>query len=329
MDWREGRRLAEGRRLLVRSDGKPETGLGHLMRTLALAEAWSAEGGSVTFLCAAGAEHLVGRAGPGMDVIRLDGVEPGSVEDVRATIEAAESVSAMWVALDGYSLGPVAVGLEGPEAPRVLLFDDNGEHVGVPADLVLNQNVGASPTAPGERYPGGRVIAGPSFALLREEFLAWRDWERSISEVASRVLVIIGGTDPEGVGGVVADELAAMGIEADVAQGVSDMAALMAEIDMAVAAAGSTVYELAFMQTPAVVLQTAENQDVVVHGLRREGLYAVLGSWGDVDGADVARAVSSLLGDVTERRRQAAAGRALIDGAGGARVVAEMVGGPS
>jgi UDP-2,4-diacetamido-2,4,6-trideoxy-beta-L-altropyranose hydrolase len=105
---------------------------------------------------------------------------------------------------------------------------------------------------------------------------------------------------------------------------VEDMPRWMAWADMAISAGGSTVWEMAFMGLPNLVLVLADNQFPIAGRLGQEGISGNLG-WADsISPAQISAAAGSLALASEKRREMAEKGRGLVDGLGGSRVAAEM-----
>src|SRR5580704_8771983 len=88
--------------LLVRADAGLQMGTGHVLRCLALAEAWQHGGGKAIFAIAqstAAVATLLRSKQVGIVSIHA---RPGSSEDARNTIEAARACGADWLVVDGY-----------------------------------------------------------------------------------------------------------------------------------------------------------------------------------------------------------------------------------
>src|SRR5581483_11389078 len=99
------------------------------------------------------------------------------------------------------------------------------------------------------------------------------------------------------------------------------MPGLMGWADLAVAAGGTTAWELAFMGVPAALLVLADNQRPVVAALAEAGAAEPLNGWG----AEAwARALGLLLRDPGRRAALAARAQALADGRGAERVAAVL-----
>src|SRR3989442_1358618 len=67
------------------------------------------------------------------------------------------------------------------------------------ADVVVNQNISAKESLYTSREKYTRLCLGLDYVLLRREFKVWRDWKREIAPVAKKILVTMGGSDPENV----------------------------------------------------------------------------------------------------------------------------------
>jgi N-acetylglutamate synthase-like GNAT family acetyltransferase len=104
-----------------------------------------------------------------------------------------------------------------------------------------------------------------------------------------------------------------------------DMAELMEWADVAVSAAGSTCWEMAFLGLPALLLVTAENQEPVAAGVGAAGAAIDLGWHHTVSPVGLARALSALCRDPVLRAAQSRAGQRLVDGRGADRVVDAML----
>ena len=340
--------------LVIRADASVDIGTGHIMRCLALAQAWQEAGGDAVFAMAMDAPSIEKRlAEEGFEVERV-AAEPGSSEDAAAAARLAQEGGASWVVVDGYHFGYDYQRALKDAGLRVLFVDDNGHAGRYCADIVLNQNIHADESMYAKRAPETRLLLGTRYVLLRKEFRAWREWKREIPEVARKVLVTLGGSDPDNVtlkviealglvqgndleAVVVAggsnphyDELCAAAADSPasirVQRNVADMAELMAWADVAVSAAGSTCWELAFMGLPAALVTVAENQRQVAEGMQEEGAALNLGSHESISRADLRDRLAELLESADTRRSMSARGRGLVDGEGAHRVVRAMRG---
>jgi UDP-2,4-diacetamido-2,4,6-trideoxy-beta-L-altropyranose hydrolase len=341
-------------KLLIRADAGPQIGAGHLMRCLALAQAWQDSGGDCLFASAPMNSALQERlAAEGFGRTQID-APPGSDADARATIEAARQHNAGTVVLDGYGFDAGFQEKIKLAGFRLLVLDDYGHARHYWADWILNQNLRATPEMYRNREAGGRLLLGSQYVLLRREFRKWRDWVRDGRGVARNILVSLGGSDPanatprvlqalrtlareswEGVviAGPANPNRAAIeatsakcGLPAQVVQNPDDLPSIMARADLAVSGAGATCWELAFMGVPAVLLVLADNQKVVAEPLAAAGAAWNLGALETATPAIIGRALQSMMIDTSARQEMSRRGRALIDGEGCARVLMRLTG---
>jgi UDP-2,4-diacetamido-2,4,6-trideoxy-beta-L-altropyranose hydrolase len=344
--------MTDGRTLLVRCDAGVAIGTGHAMRCLALAQAWQDAGGRAVFAMAEATPAVEERLHrESMGVARLK-AEPGSAVDAKETIALARGKQASWVVVDGYGFGAdYQTGLKGAGL-KVLFVDDNGHAGQYSADLVLNQNAYAKEELYRSREHATKILLGPRYSLLRREFAAWRGWKRGIPVIGRKVLVTMGGSDPDNFTEKVVDGLRAITGERiqirvlaggsnphaasldrltgeensiQVIRDATDMPAQMSWAELAVAGAGSTCLEMCFMGLPALLIDLAENQTPIANELARRGTAYHLGSSKTVTPGLVEAETRRVLGSVAERRAMSQRGRELVDGAGAERVVRELL----
>lgn len=339
-------------KLLVRVDASIKIGTGHLMRCMALAQAWQNVGGQAVFAIATQATPIEDRlVSEGMDVVHLS-VEPGSAEDARKTASLARQLGGTWVVMDGYHFGAEYQRIIKNCGLRLLFIDDYGHAQHYWADIVLNQNIYAHEGLYPNRSPDTQLLLGTRYALLRREFYQWKGSTQKISEVAQKVLVTLGGSDPDNVTLKVIQGLQrvdVLGLEAVVVVGgsnphyeqlqavvemsqlpislernVTNMPELMAWADVAISAGGSTTWELAFMGLPSLILVLADNQRAIAKKLGEMGVAVNLGWHTNVSGAEIAQPMKQLLVSSGIRAEMSRQGQELIDGEGTARVLMHL-----
>jgi RimJ/RimL family protein N-acetyltransferase len=98
----------------------------------------------------------------------------------------------------------------------------------------------------------------------------------------------------------------------------------MADADIAVAAAGSTCWELCRMGLPAVLVSMADNQRPVAQHLAAGGAAVDAGWWRDLSAKQVSDYVLALALDPGKLRSMSAQASALVDGRGAHRVITAM-----
>lgn len=344
--------------LVLRADADNRIGAGHIMRCLALAQEWQRQGGNAIFV-----GHIT--AGPlrmrlenaGFRVHELIVLHPDPLD--MATFlpwlrEHRRFVS--WVVLDGYHFTPSYQQAIQAEGIPLLVIDDFAHLPIYYTDILLNPNAYAG-TMSYPAIPGTRILQGGRFALLRPEFqLALGRTgdgnEGKYSRQGRRILVTMGGSDPDNVTAQVIDSLVAMGrtdLEVKIIIGplhphrqllekrlqglpfptqalfaVTDMVSLMNWADLAISAAGSTCWELAALGVPMAVTILADNQERVATSLHFHGAALNLGWFHDWHPHTVVEPIQALLTDRKRRCQMGERGRNLVDGMGCSRIITEM-----
>lgn len=338
--------------LLVRADATVTSGTGHVMRCLALAQAWQHAGGDVLFAMAqftpAIGERLQSEQ---LKIVAIEAVA-GSADDIRQTIAAAVSHNAEWLVLDGYQFNANYVS-ELQNVRPLLVLDDNGEIEFYSAELVLNQNVHARAEMYLQRAPRTRLLLGPSYTLLRKEFTAYRNWARKVSAPGKRVLLTMGGSDPKDltpgilaalcdlpiadlqirvvVGGsaenrsVVAEKAEGFSGRVEVLSNVGNIAELMAWADVAITGAGTTCWEMCLLGLPAILVVVAENQRFIAEHLATLGAAINAGPAESLDCSFLAQITAQLLENADRRFKMSQSARQLVDGMGSERVRAALL----
>jgi len=348
--------LSEVPILLIRADASVRIGTGHIMRMIALAQAWRASGGKAVFYCAEIPRALEKRLREqDFSLERIAG-EPGTRGDrdaMCAAVAEFRSGHPPVVALDGYHFSAdFQLSLKGVGC-RLLCVDDCASIGSYHADFVLDQNIAASERLYSRRDAGTRLLLGPRFALIRQEFLKYQSWERAIPDKAQKLLVTLGGSDADNVTMKVIDFLKESRIEAKVVVGGSnphlqslrrmaqsatneqtrieivvnppDMPDLMAWADYAVSGGGSTSWELALTGLPPLFVILAENQRLNTRELERRGYGLCLGEHPHFDQSVFRRLLDNLAEDRNLRFHFSSRGRSIVDGFGAARVAQHLL----
>jgi UDP-2,4-diacetamido-2,4,6-trideoxy-beta-L-altropyranose hydrolase len=321
------------------------------MRCLALAQSWQDAGGHAIFAMADCTPLLEERLRhEGFEIAHVS-VPAGSAADAAETARIGRKHGASWIVVDGYQFGAEYQASLKSRDLKVLFVDDNGHAEYYSADLVLNQNIHASESLYSNREASTRLLLGTQFAMLRREFVAWRNWGREIPSVARKCLLTMGGADPDNVTArVLRTILTEFDLEATVVVGynnphlpelrglskdcgkvqfianATNMPELIASADLAVAAAGTTSLEMCFLGLPAVLIVLAENQRAVAEELNRREAAVQLSEGANAMPGTLAECLASLLASPERRKTMSETGRKLVDGLGASRVVAQLQG---
>jgi UDP-2,4-diacetamido-2,4,6-trideoxy-beta-L-altropyranose hydrolase len=341
--------------LLIRADANTAIGSGHVMRCLALAQAWQEHGGMVTFVSANDLpDSLQTRLTDEKMQAHLLQEEPGSRADVTATINFASDISAETIVVDGYHFGADYQRWIKDAGFQLLFIDDNGHAQHYYADWVLNQNIHATEALYPNREPYTRLLLGTRYVLLRREFWPYRGWQREIPEIAQNVLVTMGGSDPDNVTLKVLEAItqlpeaailkvrAVIGgsnphmeslrdfaetstLELELLQDVNDMPAQMAWADVAISGGGSTSWEMALLGLPRLVIVTAANQLAIAQFLAARGAALNLGWHTSVTPLHIAAPLQRLLYSTSDRFSMSATNHDLVEGEGANRVATTLL----
>jgi UDP-2,4-diacetamido-2,4,6-trideoxy-beta-L-altropyranose hydrolase len=283
-------------RVIFRADGNSRIGLGHVVRSLALAHMLRGEFECV-FAIQSPTEELKDQILEVCDgIISLPPCLPSEerfVHELAAYISEEEIV-----VLDGYVFGTAYQQHVKSRNATLVCLDDIHAFPFV-ADAVINQAGGVNETLY-EVAPYTQLCIGPAYALLRPPFLAASQRERFLPEGDLRVLLNLGGADAENLTLKLAKELAAADNLkiVDIVVGAAyqhmsllqtwldenpeftlhrnltaeQMCHLMKQCAVAVTAASGVAYEFAAVGGLLFVLQTADNQEDLHRYLLTSGL---------------------------------------------------------
>src|SRR5208337_116367 len=109
--------------LVVRADATVTSGTGHVMRCLALAQAWQDAGGQAIFAMAEGTLAVAERLRNESFEVERPGVQVGSAADAEKTSQLALQRGATWVVVDGYKFNAEYHASLKSHGLKVLLID--------------------------------------------------------------------------------------------------------------------------------------------------------------------------------------------------------------
>jgi UDP-2,4-diacetamido-2,4,6-trideoxy-beta-L-altropyranose hydrolase len=325
--------------LYVRTDAAASTGVGHFMRCFALGQYWRDLDLNVTFIGRCPGELRGRLEQEGIGRLALDTPCPDP-RDLATTLDRIPG-GAITV-LDGYHFDENYQQQLSADH-RLMVIDDHGHLPGYAGSVLLNANLDARDV----RYlraPARRLL-GPGYALLRRELRAARSAARDVptADRATRVLVSCGGSDPLNLTLPILEALAHCAdppAEARVLVGPlnphrasleafartrswvallaapRDVAPHMLWAELAVAAAGTTTWELAVCGVPSILVAAADNQIPVARAMHRQGAALFAGDGRALDKEAFATLIENLIGDPERRRQLGATARALVDGDG-------------
>lgn len=345
---------------LFRADGNPAIGAGHVMRCLSIAGA--AKEPCMFVTADSCFSDMIVSKGHQVSVMHTDYLH---MEDELTQLSAllwAQQPSALFV--DSYYVTASYLSALQEACRHIsckLVYIDDILSFPYPCDILLNYNIYGPDKeqayksmyqAAKARLP--RFLLGPSYAPLRGEFQNLP--ERTVRPEARHVLVSTGGSDPEHI----ARNLAAYAIShpsslkqlkfhfiigamnGDLEQirqitasspniflhvNVNNMGELMRQSDLAVSAAGSTLYELCATQTPTITYVLADNQTPGAKSFERHGILRCAGDarkLGDKLPGRLMDEILRLAKDYGARAEIARRQKTVVDG-NGARNVVEAV----
>jgi UDP-2,4-diacetamido-2,4,6-trideoxy-beta-L-altropyranose hydrolase len=342
--------------LILRADASVAMGTGHVMRCLALAQAWQDEGGSCIFAMAETTPAVEQRLRAEKCEVSTVIATPASQQDAAQVLELAANHRATWLVVDGYQFDVAYQRVLKAARLQALVVDDVGRCGSYCADFVLDQNPNASEALYRNREASTRLLLGTRYVMMRREFTAWGKSKGETPHIAQRLLVTIGGSDPGGLTLRIIEarrEASLPGLATTVVVGGSNsrlaelrraagaspssiellcdppnMPELMAKSDLAVICAGGTMWELLYMGCPSLSYARDEVQGQITARLHSMGAICNLGGVDEFEESQLAAAIGDLAASSSRRGEMARIGQKIVDGKGPRRVTKELLGGP-
>lgn len=280
-------------------------GTGHVMRSLALAQAAQDQGLEIRLVGRVHVpwvrERLCAECIPLLELADAVPHEEDPANLLQQLAKTGFTPADSWVVLDGYHFTLACQLAVRNTGYRLLVIDDYAHLPEYSCDILLNQNLGAEELP----YAGDieRKLLGPKYALLRKEFLEAR---AHLPQMGRRtpprnILVTLGGGDfieflepiardmsiPAMRGHTVRVIQGAMDAERirqafkncpaalEILPRVRDMPGLLLDTDLCITAGGSTCWELCCMGIAFLTVEVAKNQHNIVKFMKENGTATV------------------------------------------------------
>lgn len=334
-------------RCLIYTYGSHERGMGHVYQSYALACALrEVAGAQLTF--------LVPDFPEGLDKFRQWGLEPIPVprqlldEEKSSFIEAKiadKEIDALIV--DILESSQALMAYFHSKTNCLVSIDDIGDGR-VYADLLFNV-IHHPPKVPGASY---LEINDLRYVILRQDFARAHQREKGIPEQVGRILVTQGGSDT--FGGIIKIAKALVGLPSEieillltgsafghraeleetlgelprpftVLRDVEDMAGLMLGCDLAITGVGKTVFELAAVGVPFIMITEEPRELETAEIMVQHVLCENLGLRAQAGQETILRTVERLIPARDQRAAMSLSGRQAVDGMGAMHVANRIV----
>lgn len=331
--------------IFIRADANEKIGTGHVMRCLSIARAFASVGKEVVFITA---DHKGDALISGYLSICLDSIWNEMDSEIEKLEELIKAKEPELILIDSYFVTEKYFNSVSVLTQVAYMDDLNVQSWNV--DFLINYNIFAS-ILDYTHYDGKgtTLLLNPQFAPLREEFKKCQ--KHKIKDV-SDVLVSAGGADPEHItekimSGICPEipnvqfhfVVGALNPRLDKIMNLIEahdnavlhinekhMSVLMKNYDIAISAAGTTLYELCATGIPTITYTLADNQLVADEQFAKQGIML---SAGDCRDDDFIERIGRLLKKLSINRRQredlSRRMQGLVDGLGADRIVDRLL----
>lgn len=228
-------------------------------------------------------------------------------DDAKQVLDILSTIKPEWIVIDHYALDKYWEQKLRPHCDNILVIDDLADRKH-DCDILLDQTFGRDKQDYQNLVPDHcKILCGTTYALLRPEFSEWRQYslERRKDSKLQHILINLGGVDKDNITSRILESLkqaslpkscritVVMGstspwLEAVttkanqllwstiVKTGVSNMAELMSNSDLAIGAAGSTSWERCCLGLPTLMLVIADNQSDIAKNLESVNAVKIL-----------------------------------------------------
>jgi len=234
------------------------------------------------------------------------------------------------------------------EMAKIPVYLDDNNRINYPRGIILNGSIGAE----NMKYPLKEkkvYLLGVKYVALRRVF--WSTPEKEIRNEARKVMITVGGSDNENVSPqilkILIDNFPALIKHMVIGKGFRNSAEIeklkdantimhyypdaekmkniMLDSDIAISAAGQTLYELARIGVPTIALYVAENQLCNIKGWEKVGFVINAGSHRDTSfSSKISRGIEDIMG-FDERVSFSNAGRNLVGGNGSRLIIENLL----
>ncbi|MCQ4333829.1 UDP-2,4-diacetamido-2,4,6-trideoxy-beta-L-altropyranose hydrolase [Natronomonas sp. F2-12] len=328
--------------VVIRADGGPKIGYGHLVRSEALAEELLSRGYEVTVAT------TTPQPAETVFAADIETIKLPSRNDPTPFVKELETLLPDIVFTDAY---PIDTKYQRTIRGHVSLavFQDDARHA-ICTDLFVNGNLHAADLNYKfvEQIP--KTCLGTDYVLLRREIQGRRNDDPPWRKRPQRAIVTMGGSDIARLTPTIVKAFDGVDLHVDaiigpgcsvehernvrqaandcstdihVIRDPNDLAERMFQADFAVSTASSTTYELLALGTPIVSIPVAENQQPIATALRSRDIATVLES---EDGEEAfTNAIEEYINNTQLRRARRISGRKLVDGKGAKRIADAMI----
>jgi len=315
-------------------------GLGHVYRCLALAQEFDQNGVKPIFIINAGEDFSS----------ILKPYETFTVDWISNFERVSEFLNSETIAVIDSYLAPMDVYERIREKAKTGVYFDDTKRIAYPKGFIVNGQINASdfdyPEQPGRTY-----LLGTKYQPVRKEFKETST--RNIKESLESIMITFGGDDARSltrfvltllnekypnlrknvvIGNSFVDKLEDISHEKIVFYRNADaetMKNIMLSSDLAISAAGQTLYELAVSGTPTIAIGVAENQKGNIEGWQQAGFIEFAGWWNEKALENKLFKIIAKMMDRTKRSEKTANVQKIIDGMGSGRILKRIFAGTS
>lgn len=332
----------------IYAEGNEIIGIGHVMRCLTIADALVSCGQKVTFYSNSCQALLESR---GYMPVKVPEGFSGTHAEIFFWQQEVSTSGLSLLLLDGYK-----VTREYLETLRFVVktaYIDDMCMFSYPVDLLINYNIFADKKDYADIPEQTELSLGTAYAPVRKEFSEHRT--KRIVTGRPEILISVGGTDSMGLsprivkvikecqkdsclhvlcGPFSRQKQALVSLKeqyggVEIYENVTAVWDVMRKCNMAVSAAGTTMYELATMGLPVLTFYFVENQRRIAEGFAREGAAILLGAYEEANPEqfekNLKKEIERLVCDELLRENISWRAKECVDGMGAARIAETLV----